>query len=224
MASPHIQAEQDSLNALNGSQAQIKALPRDQSQHQPQDEDQAPSIEPGLPSPSLKDHPSPHLPALAFTTSSSPPRDLPSKNRLAADNFEDAYVQFIFYCNPALSTSLSTTELRRGFNAVPRADGKSFEIFALFRLVERFERGEVGTWNALVVELGVERPDTEKGQSTQKLGQYAVRLKVGDDSFFRSFESSFQNLFWINDLRILWLLLGLNKGVSRCISRTISWV
>lgn len=94
------------------------------------------------------------------------------------ENIEDAYVQFILYCNPSLSRTLPTIGLRRAFHAVPRADGKSFEVFELFKLMQKLQHGEIGSWNSLVVELGVDRPDPSKNQSSQKLGQYAVRLKV----------------------------------------------
>jgi hypothetical protein len=104
-------------------------------------------------------------------------RELPSRD-VTPENIEDAYVQFIFYCNPSLPTSLTTTELRRGFRSMPRTDGKSFETFALFELIKQYEKGEIGTWNALVMKLGVEPPDLSKNQSSQKLQQYAVRLKV----------------------------------------------
>ena len=113
----------------------------------------------------------------ATDATNEPPRTLPDKD-ITAETLEDAYVQFIWYCNPTLASTYSTDELRRGFASVPRADGKTFQTWALFELVRRLERGEIATWNILVVELGVEKPDTSKGQSGQKLGQYAVRLKV----------------------------------------------
>ena len=104
-------------------------------------------------------------------------RTLPDRE-VTPETLEDAYIQFIWYCNPVLAPTFSTRELRKGFLSVPRADGKIFETFNLFELVKKLESGEIGTWNYLVLELGVERPDPSKGQSNQKLGQYAVRLKV----------------------------------------------
>lgn len=104
-------------------------------------------------------------------------RSLPDHNVTSA-SVEDAYVQFIFYCNPTLSSSLPATELRRGFRSMPRADGKSFEIYSLYELIRKLEKGEIGTWNNLVLQLGVDPPDVSKQQSSQKLQQYAVRLKV----------------------------------------------
>ena len=119
----------------------------------------------------------------AGDTTSESPRALPDKE-VMAETIEDAYVQFIWYCNPMLASTYSTDELRRGFGSVPRADGKTFQTWSLFELVKRLERGEIATWNVLVLELGVEKPDTSKGQSGQKLGQYAVRLKVSERSHF----------------------------------------
>ena len=107
-------------------------------------------------------------------------RTLPDRD-VAPSLFEDAYVQFIFYCNPTLSSDLATTELRRGFRSMPRADGKSFETHSLFELIRKLEKGEIGTWNNLVLQLGVEPPDASKQQSSQKLQQYAVRLKVSPE-------------------------------------------
>lgn len=104
-------------------------------------------------------------------------RTLPEK-KLEADTVEDDYVQFIFYCNPFLSTSTDTSELRRGFQSMPKTDGKSFDIFILFELIQKLEAKEIETWSQLVVEMGVEPPDVASGQSTQKVQQYAVRLKV----------------------------------------------
>ena len=116
---------------------------------------------------------------VAADTMNESSRTLPDKE-VTAETIEDAYVQFIWYCNPTLASTYSTDELRRGFGSVPRADGKTFQTWTLFELVKRLERGEIATWNILVLELGVEKPDTSKGQSGQKLGQYAVRLKVSE--------------------------------------------
>jgi hypothetical protein len=41
---------------------------------------------------------------------------------------------------------------------------------------------EIQTWTRLALDLGVEPPDMEKGQSTQKVQQYSVRLKVRHSS------------------------------------------
>ncbi|KAK9386374.1 ARS binding protein 2-domain-containing protein [Lipomyces mesembrius] len=87
---------------------------------------------------------------------------------------EDAFVQFILYCNPTLPLNLDATELRQAFRNVPKSDGKAFEVNRLLALLRQFETGEIRTWTRLVTELGVERTPQ---QSTQKIQQYAVRLK-----------------------------------------------
>lgn len=92
---------------------------------------------------------------------------------------EDYYVQFVFYCNPSLPLTTDTMELRKGFHSMPRTDGKTFDAYTLYELLQKLETKELESWSQLVIEMGVEPPDTSKNQSTQKVGQYAVRLKVG---------------------------------------------
>ena len=111
----------------------------------------------------------------------SPERTLPS-TAVNEDTLEDAYVQFILYCNPSIFNGIDTSDLRKGFRVPPKSDGKSFESYTLFGLISRLEAKEIKTWTDLVVELGVELPDTSKSQSTQKVQQYAVRLKVAAHS------------------------------------------
>lgn len=94
------------------------------------------------------------------------------------ESLDNAYVDFILYCNPSISADVDTSELRKGFRSPPKSDGKNFSPFALFGLISRFEAKEIKTWTQLVTELGVEHPDPGKNQSTQKVQQYAVRLKV----------------------------------------------
>lgn len=105
-------------------------------------------------------------------------RTLPSRD-VTDQNIDDAYVAFIFYCNPNVPNFVDTTELRKTFRSPPRSDGKSFSIFTLWELIRKFDNKEVKTWIQLAIELGVEPPSVEKKQSTQKVQQYAVRLKVG---------------------------------------------
>ncbi|KAL1959063.1 hypothetical protein VTO42DRAFT_3304 [Malbranchea cinnamomea] len=105
---------------------------------------------------------------------SGPTRSLPSRI-LTDNNIDDAYVQFILYCNPGVPLTVDTGELRRAFRSIPRTDGKSFSIFALWLLVQKLYRGELKSWTHLIRELGVEPPS--EGQSTQKLAQYVTRLK-----------------------------------------------
>ena len=104
-------------------------------------------------------------------------RALPSME-VTDDSMDNAYVDFIMYCNPFIPTDVDTAELRRGFRSPPKSDGKNFSPFVLFGLIRKLELKEIKTWTQLVTELGVELPDTTKNQSTQKVQQYAVRLKV----------------------------------------------
>lgn len=105
-------------------------------------------------------------------------RALPSIE-VTDESLDNAYVDFILYCNPAIPTNVDTTELRKGFRSPPKSDGKSFSPFVLFGLISKLEGKEIKTWTQLVIELGVELPDPNKNQSSQKVQQYAVRLKVG---------------------------------------------
>ncbi|KAK7208556.1 ARS binding protein 2-domain-containing protein [Myxozyma melibiosi] len=103
------------------------------------------------------------------------PTPLSSLSTVSLQELEDAYVQFILYCNPTLSLDANTEDLRRAFRTVPKSDGKAFAITTLLALLKQFETGEIKTWTRLVTELGVERTPE---QSAQKAQQYAVRLKV----------------------------------------------
>ena len=104
-------------------------------------------------------------------------RTLPSTD-VTNETLDDAYAQFIMYCNPSIPDNVDTADLKKAFRVPPRSDSKSFDSFVLFGLISRFEAKEIKTWTDLVVELGVELPDATKNQSTQKVQQYAVRLKV----------------------------------------------
>ena len=121
----------------------------------------------GYPNPNHKPHSSNSLPERIL-----PPREVNDTS------IENAYVQFIMYCNPSIPVDVDTAELRRGFRNPPKSDGKCFSSFALFELISRFEINDIKTWTQLVTELGVELPDASKNQSSQKVQQYAVRLKV----------------------------------------------
>ena len=106
-------------------------------------------------------------------------RSLP--NRSVTDGrFDDAYVDFIMYCNPTVPLDTDTSELRKIFRAPPKSDGKTFNTFTLFELIRKLDQKEIKTWAQLAIDLGVEPPLLEKGQSAQKVQQYAVRLKVSD--------------------------------------------
>ncbi|PGH17710.1 hypothetical protein AJ80_04718 [Polytolypa hystricis UAMH7299] len=101
---------------------------------------------------------------------------LPSRDITDA-SIDGAYVNFILYCNPGVPVGTDTAELRRTFRVPPRSDGKSFSVFTLWQLIQKLDRKEIKTWTQLAMELGVEPPSVEKKQSTQKVQQYAVRLK-----------------------------------------------
>ncbi|CAI7667382.1 unnamed protein product [Penicillium manginii] len=103
-------------------------------------------------------------------------RGLPSRE-ITDETIDDAYVLFILYCNPNVPSSVDTLDLRRTFRCPPRSDGKNFSVFTLFELIRKFDNKELKTWIQLAIELGVEPPSMEKKQSTQKVQQYAVRLK-----------------------------------------------
>ncbi|OXV07565.1 hypothetical protein Egran_04671 [Elaphomyces granulatus] len=103
-------------------------------------------------------------------------RVLPPRN-ITDETIDDAYVNFILYCNPNVPASVDSTELRKNFRSPPRSDGKNFSIFALWELIQKLDRKELKTWIQLAIKLGVEPPSLEKKQSAQKVQQYAVRLK-----------------------------------------------
>jgi hypothetical protein len=106
-------------------------------------------------------------------------RGLPSRE-VTDGTFDDAYVTFILHCNPSIPPDTDTVELRKTFRAPPKSDGKSFNTYILFELIGKLERKEIKTWAQLAIELGVEQPVLERGQSAQKVQQYAVRLKVSE--------------------------------------------
>ncbi|KAH8878981.1 hypothetical protein GQ53DRAFT_55589 [Thozetella sp. PMI_491] len=103
-------------------------------------------------------------------------RSLPDR-AVASGTIEAAYVKFILYCNPGVPTDTSTVALREAFQTPPKSGGKTFSTFTLFELIGQLETKELKTWAELALKLGVDPPDTEKGESSQKIQQYAVRLK-----------------------------------------------
>ncbi|KAK4130308.1 hypothetical protein BT67DRAFT_452536 [Trichocladium antarcticum] len=105
-----------------------------------------------------------------------PPRALPDSN-VDGSSIEDAFVAFILYCNPAVPPETDTAALREAFRTPPRSGGKSFSTVVLFQLIKKLDSKELKTWAELALRLGVEPPDHEKGQSSQRIQQYAVRLK-----------------------------------------------
>lgn len=126
-------------------------------------------------SPALSEAMSQHQ--MKNTTDQVESRELPSRD-VTNETIDDAYVLFILYCNPNVPSTVDTSELRNAFRCPPRSDGKSFNTFTLFELIRKLQTKELRTWVKLAIELGVEPPSMEKKQSTQKVQQYAVRLKV----------------------------------------------
>lgn len=102
---------------------------------------------------------------------------LPDKN-VSDETIEEAYVNFVLYCNPAVPLETDTAGLREAFQTPPKSGGKSFNTYTLFELIKQLEAKELKTWIELALKLGVEPPDQHKGQSSQRIQQYAVRLKV----------------------------------------------
>ncbi|KAJ4369984.1 hypothetical protein N0V83_005748 [Neocucurbitaria cava] len=110
-------------------------------------------------------------PSYAPDDRSPPPR------HVSDETIDDAYTSFILYCNPNFPTSIDTTELVKLFRTPPKSDGNAFSTWTLFELIRKFDAKEIKTWTQLALDLGVKSPDTDKGQSTQKVQQYSVRLK-----------------------------------------------
>ncbi|EEP79278.1 predicted protein [Uncinocarpus reesii 1704] len=109
----------------------------------------------------------------------------PPSRDITDSTIDDAYIDFIFYCNPGVPTTTNTSELRRMFRSPPRSDGKCFSIYILWQLIQKFDRKELKTWIQLAMELGVEPPSLEKKQSTQKVQQYARWMRAMHvDAFF----------------------------------------
>ena len=104
-------------------------------------------------------------------------RSLPSRD-VSDETIDSAFASFVLYCNPSFALSTDTSELVKLFRTPPKSDGNSFSTWTLFELIRKFSAGEIKTWTQLALDLGVAPPDTDKGQSTQKVQQYSVRLKV----------------------------------------------
>lgn len=123
-------------------------------------------------------HPGTHILARNVAPRPTPTqRTLPHK-KVTPETIDDAYAQFILYCNPGVPPETDTTVLRDAFKVPPKSGGKSFSTYTLFELIGLFQIKEIKTWADLALQLGVDPPDQDKGQSAQKIQQYAVRLKV----------------------------------------------
>ncbi|KAF1363888.1 hypothetical protein EJ07DRAFT_101283 [Lizonia empirigonia] len=103
-------------------------------------------------------------------------RSLPAQD-VSDDTIDNAFASFVLYCNPSFALSTDTTELVKLFRTPPKSDGNAFSTWTLFELIRKFSTGDIKTWTQLALDLGVTPPDTDKGQSTQKVQQYSVRLK-----------------------------------------------
>ncbi|KAK8086852.1 hypothetical protein PG994_001826 [Apiospora phragmitis] len=125
---------------------------------------------------------------------------LPDK-RVTETTIEDAYVNFILHCNPAVPLETDTGALRESFRAPPKSDGKTFSTFTLYELISQLETKELKTWAELALRLGVTPPDQDKGQSSQKIQQYAVRFKrwmhsMHLDAFFDYLIGRSEHVYW----------------------------
>jgi hypothetical protein len=101
---------------------------------------------------------------------------LPSRD-VTPDTLTQAFVDFILYCNPNYPLDVDTSTLRTNFENLPKSDGKVFQTWRLYELIQKYDSGDIQTWGQLALDLGVEAPDVSKGQSVQKVPQFTVRLK-----------------------------------------------
>lgn len=111
-------------------------------------------------------------------TSNFKPTDrvLPSRD-VTAETLTNSFADFILYCCPNFPLGTDTSTLKSNFENPPKSDGKDFNTWHLFQLIRKLECKEIKTWNQLALDLGVEAPNVQKGQSTQKVQQFTVRLK-----------------------------------------------
>ncbi|KAJ6786371.1 hypothetical protein PWT90_02858 [Aphanocladium album] len=142
------------------------------------------------------------LPVNGHAAIPGPGRSVLPNRAVTADTIEDAYIAFIFYCNPALPADCDTVSLREAFRNPPRSGGKVFEPFTIYELVRKFYSKEIKTWTELTMKLGVEPPDPSKEESVQKIAQYGVRLKKWLHSMhvkaFFEYLMDMANDYWTN--------------------------
>ncbi|GAB7365394.1 hypothetical protein MBLNU230_g6472t1 [Neophaeotheca triangularis] len=126
---------------------------------------------------------SPQQSSVAISNKSASPfvprdRGLPPISAVTdLESLTNAYVAFILYCNPQFSLNVDASTLRTSFQTPPKSDNKEFDTYHLYELIEMLDSKEIKTWGQLALDLGVEAPDMNKGQSVQKVQQYTVRLK-----------------------------------------------
>lgn len=157
-------------------------------------------------------HPGTHILARNVAPRPTSTRRALPHRKVTPENIDDAYAQFILYCNPGVPPETDTAVLREAFKIPPKSGGKSFSTYTLFELIGLFQNKEIKTWADLALQLGVEPPDQDKGQSAQKIQQYAVRLKVMNINSTTSEEEP---------------LIRSSGGCTRCISMpssTTFWV
>jgi hypothetical protein len=140
----------------------------------------------------------------------------PPPHDVSDETIDDAYAAFILYCNPHFPTSIDTTELVKLFRTPPKSDGNAFSTWALFELIRKFDAKEIKTWTQLALDLGVKPPNTDEGQSTQKVQQYSVRLKV---RLSTSFMFHISSICWVTFLpNTLVLQIFLIPTMCSCMS------
>ncbi|CAO2648627.1 Nn.00g078940.m01.CDS01 [Neocucurbitaria sp. VM-36] len=120
-----------------------------------------------------------------LASSYAPDDRSPPPRNVSDETIGDAYTSFILYCNPNFPTSIDTSELVKLFRTPPKSDGNAFSTWTLFELIRKFDAKEIKTWTQLALDLGVKSPDTDKGQSTQKVQQYSRWMRAMHiDAFF----------------------------------------
>jgi len=218
----HLQPDNASLgsghlaHAFYGDMSRTSQTPSTPSNASPRFSTISPSNQPKQQQQQQQQQPPP--PTYLPTDRSPPSRDV------SDDTIDDAYASFILYCNPNFPTSIDTTELTRLFRTPPKSDGKAFSTWTLFELIRKFDSKEIKTWTQLALDLGVEKPDTDKGQSTQKVQQYSVRLKVRVCSLLSRFQPLSFHFFIFIFYRHLPCLRSMRKRLSICERREVMYV
>lgn len=125
---------------------------------------------------------------------------LPDRN-VTEETLEDAYIEFIWHCNPALPPESDKNSLRDAFRNPPRSGGQVFSTWTILELVRKFYGKEIKTWTELTVKLGVQPPVPGKEESAQKIAQYGVRLKKWMHSMhvkaFFEYVMGIENEYWM---------------------------
>ena len=125
---------------------------------------------------------------------------LPDRN-VTEETLEDAYIEFIWHCNPALPPESDKNSLRDAFRNPPRSGGQVFSTWTILELVRKFYGKEIKTWTELTIKLGVQPPVPGKEESAQKIAQYGVRLKKWMHSMhvkaFFEYVMGIENEYWM---------------------------